>query len=324
MTEPRKPVAAFDFNAAAGGAFHTQGGKAFAIRLWFWMAAFTSIVFIVTLPLFMKHYGGFLEMNWLNMKAMMSGETPDSAGFTELIIPALPGYLTLMLGMWVVMAAGETAFYKKYYFNEEAPRQPLKLNGDVFRTMGVQISVYLCWALGLFVFTFIGSLIAAILAFVPILSAIFVLFFAIALIALMVAIPIKLAPSAALTVANDKFHVPSTRHVTKFRFWNLFLAYLVTWVGGYLMYTIVMTLAVALATGDPGFMGAISGLSEENPRIMFEAAAEKFSNPLFMFLGIIAMIIVAGAFSAWQMLIMGVNAYAVRWWKEDNPTPNFE
>ena len=286
MTEPRKPVAAFDFNAAAGGAFHTQGGKAFAIRLWFWMAAFTSIVFIVTLPLFMKHYGG--------------------------------------LGMWVVMAAGETAFYKKYFFNEEAPRQPLKLNGSVFRTMGVQLSVYLCWFFGLMAFTFIGSFITAALALIPILGVIFVIFCMVALIALMIAIPIKLAPSAALTVANDKFHVTSTRHITKFRFWNLFLAYLVTWVGGYLLYTLIMTLAVALATGDPGFMGAISGLSEENPRIMFEAAAEKFSNPLFMFLGIIAMIIVAGAFSAWQMLIMGVNAYAVRWWSEDNPTPNFE
>jgi len=291
MTEPRKPVAAFDFNAAAGGAFHTQGGKAFAIRLWFWMAAFTSIVFIVTLPLFMKHYGGFLEMNWLNMKAMMSGETPESTGFAELIMPALPGYLALML------AAGETAFYKKYFFNEEAPRQPLKLNGSVFRTMGVQLSVYLCWFFGLMAFTFIGSFITAALALIPILGVIFVIFFMIALIALMITIPIKLAPSAALTVAHDKFHVTSTRHITKFRFWNLFLAYLVTWVGGYLMYTIIMTLAVALATGDPGFMGAISGLSEENPRIM--SAAEKFSNPLFMFLGIIAMIIVAADFSAW-------------------------
>ena len=324
MTEPRKPVAAFDFNAAAGGVMQTPGGKAFALRLWFWMSAFTSIVFIVTLPFFLKHYGGMLEVNWLNMKAMLAGETPNSTEFLPLIRPALPGYLALMLGMWVVMAAGETAFYKKYFFNEEAPRQPLKLNRDVFRTMGVQLSVYFCWFLGLMVFTFVGSLIAAILAFVPILSALFVLFFVIALIALMIAIPIRLAPSAALTIANDKFHAPSTRHITKFRFWNLFLAYLVTWVGGYLLYTLIMTLAVALATGDPGFMGAISGLSEENPRIMFEAAAEKYSNPLFMFLGIIAMIIVAAAFAAWQLLIMGVNAYAVRWWKEDNPTPNFE
>jgi len=247
MTEPRKPVAAFDFNAAAGGVVQTPGGKDFALRLWFWMAAFTSIVFIVTLPLFMKHYGGMLEMNWLNMKAMLAGETPDSASFAELIMPALPGYLALMIGMWVVMAAGETAFYKKYFFNEEAPRQPLKLNGAVFRTMGVQLSVYLCWFFGLMAFTFIGSIITVALALIPILGVIFVIFFMVALIALMIAIPIKLAPSAALTVANDKFHVTSTRHITKFRFWNLFLAYLVTWVGGYLLYTLIMTLAVALA-----------------------------------------------------------------------------
>ena len=42
MIEPRKRIAAFDFNAAAGGSFMTPGGKDFALRLWFWMSAFLS------------------------------------------------------------------------------------------------------------------------------------------------------------------------------------------------------------------------------------------------------------------------------------------
>ena len=53
MIEPRKRIAAFDFNGAAGGALMTPGGKDFALRLWFWMSAFLSIVFIVTIPMFM-------------------------------------------------------------------------------------------------------------------------------------------------------------------------------------------------------------------------------------------------------------------------------
>jgi len=53
MIEPRKPVAAFDFNGAAGGAFMTTGGKDFALRLGFWMSAFLAIVFIVTIPMFL-------------------------------------------------------------------------------------------------------------------------------------------------------------------------------------------------------------------------------------------------------------------------------
>lgn len=324
MIEPRKRIAAFDFNAAAGGVFMTPGGKDFALRLWFWGAAMMSIVYIVTLPFVLKHYGGFLEMNWLNIKAIMAGETPDNSQMLELLLPALPGYLVMTLGVWVVLAATETAFYKRYYLNEEAPRQPLRLNRATFRTMAVQLSVYFCWFVAIVIFTFLGSFLAVILAFVPVLGAIFAILFLVALLALMIAIPIRLSPSAALTVAQDKFHVLMTRHITKFRFWNLFLAYLVTWLGGYILYSLILSLAVGIATGDFGFLQAISGLSEENPRIMFEVAAEKFSNPLFMFLGIVAMIITAGAFVGWQMFIMGVNAYAVKWWGEDDPTPNFE
>jgi len=307
MAEPRKPIAAFNFKAAVGGIFMTPGGKGFALRLWFWAAAALSIVFIVTLPLFLKHYGGVLEMNWLYMKALLAGEVPNTTQLLPLILPALPAYLIMMLGIWAVLAATETAFH------------PLRLNRKTFRTMGVQLTVYVCWFLALFIFTFLGSIITAILSLVPILGAIFTFIFFIAFIALMVGIPIRLAPSAALTIAQDEFHAPATRHITKFRFWNLFLAYLVTWAGGYIVYIFVMSLAVALATSDPEFMQSISALAENNPRLSFEATAEKFSNPLFMFLGIIAMIIVASAFAAWQLFVMGVNAYAVKWWTEDTP-----
>jgi uncharacterized membrane protein YiaA len=43
-----------------------------------------------------------------------------------------------------------------------------------------------------------------------------------------------------------------------------------------------------------------------------------------MILGIIAMIINASAMTAWILLVAGVNAYAVKWWNEDDPAPNFE
>ena len=45
MIEPRKPVAAFDFNAAAGGSFMTPGGKDFVIRLMVLDVSFFSTSF---------------------------------------------------------------------------------------------------------------------------------------------------------------------------------------------------------------------------------------------------------------------------------------
>ena len=123
---------------------------------------------------------------------------------------------------------------------------------------------------------------------------------------------------------RDKTHIMAASKVTKNRFWNLFVAYLVTYIGGYIGYYVLYMISVGVATGDMGFLMAVSGLGEENPRLLFEAAAERMKSPLGMTLGIMAMIINAAAMAAWILLVAGVNAYAVKWWSEDNPVPNFE
>ncbi len=326
MLQPIKPNSAFDFNAAAGGVFMTSGGKAFVLRLWFWMSAALSVGFIISMPLLLRHYGAILEFNWLNVKSVFGGGPPPEP---EMMLSAfgkiLPGYALFMAAMWGVSAAGETAFYKKYFHGSEAPRQPLRFGRAELRTMLVQLGV---WAtvLGVYFFGAMAvGIVAIILGFIsPILAGIAVFIGIFAILALLIAIPIRLAPAAALSVYRDKTHVFAANKVTKFRFWNLFIAYLVTYIGGYIAVYIIYFIAIIIATGDPGFLTALSGLGEENPRILFEAASERFKNPVFMFLGIIAMIIIASAMAAWMLLVAGVNAYAVRWWHDDNPGPNFE
>lgn len=324
--EARKPVAAFDFNAAAGGAFRTSGGKDFFMRLWFWISAGITIVFIVTLPFLLRNYGDFLEFNWRNLQSILgSGEPVDPSLMWPAFAKILPAYIIFSLGLWVVVAAGETAFYRKYFHDNEAPRQPLRFGRAELRTMLIQLgvwgSVFGAYFLGVLALAIIAAIFGAIS---PIIAGIFMLFGVIAVLVLLIMIPIRLAPAAALSVRNDKTHVWGANKVTKFRFWSLFIAYLVTYIGGYILYYLIYSLAIIIATGDPGFVAAISGLGEENPRILFEAAAERFKSPLYMFLGIVAMIMVAAVIAAWVLLVAGVNAYAVRWWNEDNPLPKFE
>jgi len=326
MIEPRKRISAFDFNGAAGGLFSTAGGKDFALRLWFWMSAFLAIVFLVTVPLFIGGYGDVLEQSWLSNRALFSGETPpDPAPMFAALGAILPGMLAFMFGMWVVIAAGETAFYRRYFHDAEAVKQPLRFGQQEWRTMLCQISV---WALVFFFYflaAFAFSIIAAILGVIsPILMAIVALVGFLAVIALFIAMPIRLAPAAALSIKKDKLHVMAASKVTKNRFWNLFVAYLVTYVGGYIAYYVIYMISIGVATGDMGFLMAISGLGEDNPRVLFEAAAERMKSPIGMTLSIFAMIINASAMAAWILLVAGVNAYAVRWWSEDNPVPNFE
>ena len=326
MIEPRKRIAAFDFNGAAGGAFMTPGGKDFALRLWFWMSAFLSIVFIVTIPMFIGGYGDVLEQSWMSNRAVFSGqEPPDPEGMLVAFGKILPGMLVFMLGLWAVVAAGETALYKRYFHDAESTRQPLRFGRMELRTalcqLGVWALVFLIYVIGVFIVTFLAVAFGAVS---PILAGIIALIGIIAIIAMFVAIPIRLAPAAALSMQRDKTHVLAANKVTKNRFWSLFVAYLVTYIGGYIAYYVIYMISVGIATGDMGFLFAVSGLGEENPRVLFDAAAERMTGPLGMTLGIIAMIINASAMSAWVLLVAGVNAYAVKWWSEDNPVPNFE
>lgn len=326
MIEARKRIAAFDFNAAAGGALMTPGGRDFALRLWFWMSAFLSIVFIITIPMFIGGYGEVLEQSWISNQAVFSGqEPPNSEAMLASFGKILPGMLAFTLGLWVVVAAGETALYKRYFHNAESSRQPLRFGRMELRTaicqLGVWALVFLFYTLGVFLITFLAVALAALS---PILAGIVAVLGIIAIIVMFIAIPIRLAPAAALSMHQDKTHVLAANKVTKNRFWNLFVAYLVTYVGGYIAYYVLYMISVGIATGDMGFLMAISGLGEENPRVLFDAAADRMKSPLGMTLGIIAMIINASAMAAWVLLVAGVNAYAVKWWSEDDPVPNFE
>lgn len=326
MIKPIKPVAAFDFNGAAGGAFKTNGGKEFALRLWFWMSAFLAIVFLITVPMFIGGYGDVLEQSWLSNRALLSGsEPPDPTPMFEAFGAILPGMMAFMFGMWFVIAAGETALYRRYFHDREAPKQPLRFGRAELRTILCQLGV---WGLVFFAY-FLAVMVLAILGGVlsiisPILAGLVIFVGVLFVIALFIAMPIRLAPAAALSMQRDRTHVLAASKVTKHRFWNLFVAYLVTYVGGYILYYVIYMISVGVATGDMGFLFAISGLGEDNPRVLFEAAAERMKSPLGMFLGILAMIINASAMAAWILLVSGVNAYAVKWWTEDNPTPNFE
>ena len=326
MIEPRKPIAAFDFNAAAGGAFHTSGGKDFAVRLWFWMSAFMAIVFIVTIPFFIGGYGEVLEQSWLSNRALLGGnEQPDPEGMLVAFGKILPGMLLFTLGMWAVTAAGESALYRRYFYDQEAPKQPLRFGKQELRTMLCQLGVWALVYLVLILGTILISVVAGVFSVVsPILMGIVVFIGAIALIALFILVPIRLAPAAALSMQRNKTHLLAANKVTKHRFWNLFVAYLVTYLGGYIGYYIIYMISVGIATGDMGFLMAVSGLGEDNPRVLFDAAAERMKSPLGMLLGILAMIVNAAALSGWILLVAGVNSYAVRWWTEDNPVPSFD
>jgi len=311
-----KPGEGFNFSAAITQLFHTGDGKAFAKRLWFWTSAAYAAAMLVSFPFFIKYYPDLLEANWHNMKAIMSGQTPDNTAFLAIFSQMLPAYLFLVVGMIAIGAAVETALHKKVLFNEEEQGIPLRFGSVQLRVLVAQLSVWFIWffvyIVGVIILTlFIGALAIAI----PILAAIIGVLGFIALLCLLVFLPISLAPAAALTVNRNKLQVMGARKVSKGIFWNLLGAYLVVGIGGYLMVYVVMSVAVIAVTGDMAFLEALSGMGADNPKIAFAAAAERFKNPLVMLMGIVSIFAYAGAYAMYTLSISGISSYTVKWWR---------
>lgn len=314
----KKPVEAFDFNQAVGAVFQTPGGKDYALRLWFWLAMTLFIVLIVSLPLILPHMGALMEASWTVNQATFNGQEPEVEPLWEALINLIPGYIIILLGLLTATSLGEAAFYRKYLLGAEPAKMPLRFDRHMVRNLIVQIGFYVLF----FLLYFAGVLIVAVIGggvagISPVLGGFLIVIGFIALIAALIGYPVKYAPAAALSHLNDSTHLLAARKVTKHRFWSLFGAYVVTYIGGYIAYYILYILVLGVVTGDMDFIMSMSGLSTESPASAFQAAAERISNPLVMIIGVLGVAVISAAWSAWMLWIAGVSAYAVKWWAND-------
>ncbi|MCF6221768.1 MAG: hypothetical protein L3J65_11715 [Robiginitomaculum sp.] len=321
----QKQGAGFDFSAAITQLFRTQDGKFFAKRLWFWASAAYAIAMLVTFPFIIKYYPDLLEANWHNMKAMMDGRTPDNMALLAILPKMLPSYLFLMVSMLAIGAAVETALHRKVLFDQEESGIPLRFGAVQFRVLVAQLAVWFIWLIAYTLGVLVLSLfVVALAAAIPVLGAIIGVLGFIALMCLLVFLPISLAPAAALTVNNDRLQIMGARKVSKGIFWNLFGAYLVVVIGGYVLIYVVMSVAVIAVTGDTAFLEALSGLGSENPKIAFEAAAQRFKNPLVMLVGIISIFAYGATYALYTLSISGISSYTVKWWRGNDEASQFD
>jgi len=316
-------VTAFDFGKAVGVMFTTPDGKGFAWRLLFWTTAAMSIVMLISLPFILPHYLPLLEYNAQNMQAILSGQNPPAPdpdiilnAFGKILIPAI----IMTMFFWAALAAGEAALHRKVLLGKEYPKRPIRFGKDELRVMLAQLGVW-----GLFFLVYFGFVLVMMVgAVIPVLGVILIIIAILAVFPLMIYVPVKFAPAAALSIFKDRPHLLAARHVTKHRFWALFGAYCVVFIGGYFLIYAVMLAVLILVTGDPDFMFSIYGMGDSSPSDVFAAAGERLKNPLFMLVAILGVIAYSLAYTFWFLSIAGIGSYAVKWWHDDNPGPQFE
>jgi len=302
----------FKFDDAVTQAFKTSGGKQFGWRLVFWAATAVSIVSLIAWPLILPHYGELMAINQQNMQSVLGGNpgAVDSKALNALLLKMAPAYLFLMAGYWLAWVMTEAALHRKVLHDTEAPKRPLRLGKDELRVWIAQLGVF-----GLiFAIYFFGVIAFALMAVIPGIGPILAIFGLIAVLCLLLLASVRLAPAAALSIQKDKTLVLAAKTLTKGRFWTLFPAYLVTFLGGYILLYIIMIMGVGFVTGDPNFFMTMSGLGKEDPTEIIAAAGERFKNPLVMLMGILALIAYSAVYALWMISIIGVSSHAVKVW----------
>lgn len=313
----------FDFNQAVAQAFMTNGGKSFGLRLWFWLAAFYSVVNLIAFPMMAKHYPALLVLNWQMMQATQAGEIPSDAQNAELLGlfgQMMPAYFILVFGVWFSLIAVEVALHRRNIFGAEHPRIPVRFGPTELKLMLAQLGFCVVLTLIYFVGVLVITLTAVFAAMLSEgIGALLGVIGVFGLIWLLIHWMIRLAPAGAMTIESNKVTVLGAMPIAKGRTGSLFLAYLVVGIGGYVACYLVMGIASSLLVGNVDFITASMGLGDTSPSEVFSALGEKMKNPIFVFIAVISIIAYSTAQALMSLSLSGIASYALKWYRQDNP-----
>lgn len=322
-----KPSAPFDFGQAVTMPFQTSGGSAFAKRLWFWTAVPLAISLLIAVPLMAPHYGPLLEWYGEYLNGVMFGEIPDGSDIRAigaLLMKMLPGYLVMMVGMWASAVIGEAALHRKALLDTEAPGRPVQLGADEGRVVGAQLCVwgllFLIYTVGVFVAVALMGVLGAALG--PV-GAAFGAFSFLAIGYFVISFAVRLMPASALSVKNGRLTVMQARAITKGKFWPLFGAFVVMFIGGSIVVNVVQSFGALVVFGSAN--PAADVLTEGGDMAaMMENAAQRVKNPLVIFGGVICVLAYSAAVSLWYLCLSGIGTYAVKWAQGEGVETTFD
>ena len=314
---PPKPYETpFDFGEAMIQPFVTTGGRAFAMRVWFWMTIPVVISLLIAVPMLLKHYGALMIWQAEFTQAALEGDPGDMAifeGLGDIAAKMMPANLIMIAGGWIGAVMGEAALHRKVLLGQETPGRPVRFGADEFRVMGAQLRV---WAI-LILTVVLGTLAASMLfsfaiAIAGPIGGALAAFSYLAVFYFAVHNAVRLMPTAALSVKTKGISLTEARTVTKDKFWQLFGAFVLVYVGGLIVASIVSQIGQSLVLGSGSEMADIMTNGGDLTPIL-DAAAQRMKNPAVIFGGVICTIAYGAVLSFWYLCLSGIGTYAVKW-----------
>lgn len=233
-------------------------------------------------------------------------------------------YLLIMLGGWAIWAMIESALHRRVLLNERPTGLFLwRFRADEWRTILSQLILYVCYQ-GLYfvvyiVFVVSILLVALLAAASPIFGVVggiiaFVLIGA--GIGLMVWVLVRLAPTAALSVANKEFAIGEAWPVVKGRIWPTVGAYAFHYIVSSMVFYFIMVIVGFAFIGS--IMGEFTSLGN-NPggEEVWQQFKAVFSDPTTLVGLTIAGFILFFVAAIWMQLIAGISTHVTDLYKRD-------
>lgn len=278
MTETLIRAPRFDFGAAVTQIFNLPGGKGYLFRVIGFATLLLTVAFVLLgIPIVKSYVAMFQAMATLDTTSGMS-EAEEMAAAFEAMAPMFAsfGWFSLLyivqIGLYISV---ETALYRNIIRGEDKGVFPLRFGGDEFKVLVTRIVVafilYAAFFVLYFALAIIGMMVfglgtavdsTAVYGIVALFA--FILF--IVFIGGMIYVSIRLAPSAAFSVRDEDFTPVGSWGTMKTYFWPTFGAVLVVGLIGYIGLMVVSLLAFGILFFSSGIFPLLMALeADETP-----------------------------------------------------------
>lgn len=240
-------------------------------------------------------------------------------------------YMLIMLGGWAIWVMIESALHRRVLLGERPTGLfPWRFGADEWRTILAQLILYMCYQ-GLYFVVYMvfvmGILLAALMGSVSVVfgvvGGIVAFGLIVAGIGFMVWVLVRLAPTAALSVANGEFAIGQAWPVVKGRIWPTVGAYAFHYIVSSIVFYIVMAIVGVAFVGS--IMGKFTGLSDNSSgEEVWQLVKTVFSEPSTLVGLTISGFILFFIAGIWMQLIAGISTYVTDLYKRDLETAGVE
>lgn len=240
-------------------------------------------------------------------------------------------YMLIMLGGWAIWSMIESALHRRVLLDERPTGLFLwRFGADEWRTILAQLILFMCYQ-GLYFVVYmvfiLGILLAALMGSASVIMGVIGGIVAFGLIVaglgLMIWVLVRLAPTAALSVANRKFSIGEVWPVAKGRIWPTVGAYAFHYFVSTIVFYIIMAIVGFAFVGS--IMGKFTGLSDNSSgEEVWQLIKTAFSEPSTLVGLTIAGFTLFFITAIWMMLIAGISTHVTDLYKRDLETEGVE